>query len=503
MIILTDSLKSDAPRCAIAFLILTAISCGASAPDLPSRSAGDPLQFGAPFAGVPDRMDANIYQLNLREYSSSRDIAGARQKLQRIRDLGINVIYLMPIYPLGVMNNDAGSPYSIRDLKSVAGDLGTLSDLRGLVEDAHNLGMSIILDMVVNQTSWDHSWITEHPSWYVHDNSGGIVSPCPAPNFCFTDVAAMNLDNSEAAAAMIEAMRYWIFAANVDGYRFDWADMAPQAFWTAAIANLKGIGSHRVLLLAEGSNEGTTSGCTTCGQNQPGAHYAQGFDYIFGTNFYWNVMKKIWNTGDPVTNLDKVTAGEYSGASPTQLVARYLSNHDDYNSDGSPFSFLNGGRNAVMAAFVVATYQRGVPFIYNGIEVGNTSPLGFPWNSGNINWTQDLSVYTEMQRILGVRDTSVALRRGTPVSYIDPANTNPDVIAFTKSADTEKVVVLVNVRNGPRSFTIPVEMAGSYVDAYNGASITLIPGARQDLSAFQYLVLTNTNAPVVRSLEYR
>lgn len=457
--------------------------------------AQDPAQYGTPFAGVPDRMDANIYQLNLREYSTTRNIAGARAKLQRIKDLGINVIYLMPHYTLGVTKNPDGSPYSHKDLKGVAADLGTLTDLRGLVADAHALGMAVILDFVANQTSWDHAWITEHPDWYKKDASGNITPPCPAPGFCFNDVAQIDLNVAGARAAMIDAMRYWIFAANVDGYRFDWADKAPQSFWISALANLRGITSHKLLFLAEGSNEGTNSGCTTCGENQPGYHYASGFDYIFGTNFYWNVMKKVWNSGEPATNLDGVTTGEYTGAGSTQLVARFLSNHDDYNADGSPFSFLSGGRNAAMSAFVVATYHRSVPFIYNGIEVGNTAPLPYPWRTGNINWTQDLTVYTEMQKILNFRNASVALRRGQPTSYTTAANNN--VIAFTKSSGAEKVAVIVNVRNSAQTFTIPAGMAGTYKNAYNGETMALTSGATQALTAYQYIVLTNANVTPV------
>ncbi len=455
--------------------------------------AQDPPQYGTPYSGVPYRMDANIYQMNLREYSSSRNIAGARANLQRVKDLGINVLYLMPIFPVSTDSRASGSPYANTDYKSVAPDLGTLNDLRGLVDDAHNMGMAVILDFIVNQTGWDHPWVTQNPGWYITDGGGAITSPCPAPDFCFGDVAGIDLNVAGARSAMIDAMRYWIFAANVDGFRFDWADQPPQSFWTEAINNLRGISSHDLLLLAEGSNEGSNSGCTTCGNNQPGAHYAQGFDYIFGTNFYWNVMKKVWDSGEPVLNLDGVTSGEYQGAGSTQLVARFLSNHDDYNAEGSPFSFLQGGRNGVMAAFVLATYHRSVPFIYNGIEVGNTNPLPYPWNSGNINWTQDLSVYSEMQQILGARNSSVALRRGLPTSYINPDNSNPNVFAFTKESGGEKVAVLINPRNGNSSFTIPSGMAGSYNDIFNGSGVTWSTGQNVTLGAYQYIVLTDAN----------
>src|SRR5690606_36987912 len=119
----------------------------------------------------------------------------------------------------------------------------------------------------------------------------------------------------------------------------------------------------------------------------------------------------------------------------------------------------------------------------------------YPWNSGNINWTQDLTVYTEMQKILTFRNSSVALRRGQPTSYTTTANNN--VIAFTKTSGTEKVAVMVNVRNSPQAFTIPAGMAGTYVHAYTNAPVTLTSGATQSLSAYQYIVLTNASvAPV-------
>jgi uncharacterized protein YjdB len=204
-------------------------------------------------------------------------------------------------------------------------------------------------------------------------------------------------------------------------------------------------------------------------------------------------MKKVYDAGEPATNLDGVSKGEYVGASASQFVARYMSDHDDYNSDGSPYTWLGGGGKApVLSAFVIASYFRGVPFIYNGIEVGNTSSLVYPWNSGNINWTEDLSVLNEMQKIMNFRNSSDAIRRGTPTSY-DGNN----VVAFTKISGTEKVVVMANVRNTTENFVIPAGMAGTYKDAYSGASVTLTSGATQSLTAYQYIVLTNANVQTV------
>ena len=433
----------------------------------------DAPQYGTPFQGVPDPRDVNIYQVSIGQYSPTRNFQGVIDGLDRIKDLGINVIYLMPVYPVG----ESGSPYSISDFGGINPAFGTLGDLRRLVDGAHSRGMAVILDWIGYETAADHSWVTSRPEWYKRDGNGAIVKPFP-------DCAALNTSNSAVADTMIQYMRNWVLKANIDGFRVDWADYSEPEYWKKVIGNLRSISSHKLIFFAEGSNEGKTSGCNTCGNNEPGYHYEQGFDLIFGENFYWNFMKKVYVHGESAKNINGIDSGEYKGASSTQLVARYMSNHDEYGSDGSPYTWM-GGKKPVLSAFVVATLMRGVPFIYNGVEVGDTSPLPYPWNTGTINWNQDLTVLAEMKRLLALRNGSEAIRRGEVTTYV-----TDNAVAFQKISGSQTAFVAVNVRNQSNTFALPAGVANATL--YNGltnASENL--GGTLTLEPYQYAIYLN------------
>ena len=185
-------------------------------------NAQDPPQYGSRFDQVPVTKDINLYQVNIRAFSSGKNLAGVAARLNNIKDLGTNVVYLMPVYPVGTDPKSSNSPYCIKDFRSVGAEYGTLSDLRSVVASAHQKGMAVILDWVVNQTSWDNPWITQHPDWYIR-NANGVIQQLDS----YTDVAALDMNNPAVQLAMDSAMRYWIFAANVDGFRCDYADHPP------------------------------------------------------------------------------------------------------------------------------------------------------------------------------------------------------------------------------------------------------------------------------------
>ncbi|MCX7987227.1 MAG: alpha-amylase family glycosyl hydrolase, partial [Bacteroidales bacterium] len=426
--------------------------------------------YGTPFSGVPDPRDAVIYQVNIRAFSSTRNLQGVINRLDNIKALGVNVIYLMPIYPVGTLNA-FNSPYCIKDFTTVGSEYGSLNDLRALVDGAHSRGMAVILDWVANQTSWDHPWITQHPDWYQRDANGNIKNLNG-----WTDVAALDHNNANLRAAMIEAMRYWIFAANIDGYRFDYANnpnILP--YWSSYLSNLRGITTHKLLLLAEGDDT---------------QHYTRGFDYIFGDQFYYNTLKPIYLNGSSATLIDNSNSIEYTNASSNQAVVRYITNHDVYSNEGSPYNFL-GGKAGVLAAMVVTSYMKSIPFIYNGMEVGNTVNIPFPFNTTVINWSQDPSVTTEMTKIINLRNTSTTLRRGILTSY-----TNSDICAFKKVNGSETFFVMVNLRNANKTFTLPSEFANkTLTDAYTNSNVSL--GTSISLSAYQYRVFKSGTASAV------
>ena len=421
--------------------------------------AQDPAQYGTPYAGVPGRADVNMYQAHIRPYSAAGNLAGVSARLDAIRALGTNVLYLMPIYPMGSSN----SPYAITDFKGIAAEYGSLTDLRNLVAAAHTKGMAVIMDVAINGTAWTHPWITQHPDWYVRN--GTVIQQLST----YSDVAALNFGNSTMRAALVDALRYWIFAANIDGFRCDFANNPPLDFWTNTNNNLRGITSHKLILFAEGDRQ---------------TNLQAGFDMNFGDQFYWQALTNIKNGGSVTTNLVNSTNYEYANATGDQQVVRYTANHDTEGSTTAISMFTNHA--GVIANFMVAAYMRGVPMITSGQEVDFNQTIPWPYNTVKINWGANTGAAADFTKVLNFRTASTAIRRGTMTNYSDA-----NVAAFTKISGTEKVVVMVNLRNGTNNYVIPAAFAGSYTDAYTGAAVTLTSGASQSLAAYGYRVLKN------------
>lgn len=420
-----------------------------------------PAQYGTPFTGVPDPRDVTIYQVNIRAFSSTHDLQGVINRLDQIRALGVNVIYLMPVYPVGVYKS-INSPYCIRSFDSVGTEYGTLTDLRNLVDGAHSRNMAVILDWVVNQTSWDHPWITQHPSWYLQDGSGNIEALTG-----YSDVAALNFSSTAMRSAMIFSMKSWVYRANIDGFRCDYADNPPIDFWQQTIDTLRNITSHQLLLLAEGTRP---------------ANYGAGFNYNFGFQFYGNLQPII--LGSPVTLIDGSDSIEYVGATGSQQIVRYLTNHDVDGSDGAPVTRL-GGIPGSTAAFVIVAYRKGIPFVYNGTEVAFPTAIVFPFTSVTIDWTINPNVTAAYSQIIAFRNSSTAIRRGSLTSY-----DNNDVCAFTRTAGDSSVLVLVNMRDSTVNYPVPAAWQNtSWTDAFAGTAVTV--GAQVSLTPYQYMVLTN------------
>ncbi len=431
-------------------------------PPPPPTTDPAPEQYGTPFTNVTDRQDAVIYQVNIRTFSQGGNFAGITARLDSIKALGVNVVYLMPVFPVGTLNA-INSPYAVKDYKAVNAEFGSLADLRALVDGAHSRNMSVILDWVANHTAWDHPWVTTNKAYYQQNASGNIVSPQG-----WNDVAQLNFNNAEMRLQMIKAMKHWVYTANVDGFRFDYADGPPVDFWKQAVDTLRAITTHKLLLLAEGSRN---------------ANFSVGFDYNFGFSFF-SELKDVYANNKPVLSLVALNDASYVGAANGQQVVRYTTNHDVNSSDGTPQELFGGDKGA-MAAFVIASYMKGVPMIYNGQEVGTPQRLTFPFTSTKIDWSLNPHIKAEYKQLLAFRNSSNAVRRGSVISY-----SNADVCAFTREQGGEKVLVIVNVRNSTLNFTLPAALENtSWKDAFTNGNVTLSNNV--SLQPFTYIVLKN------------
>ena len=425
-------------------------------------------QYGTPFANMPKKEDAIIYQVNLRAFSQTGTIKGVQDRLTAIQELGVNIIYLMPIYPVGIVRSAGGlgSPYSVKDYKAVSTEFGTLEDLRVLVEEAHKKNMAVILDWVANHTSWDNAWITAHPDWYQKDANGNIIIP---PGTNYNDVAQLNFNNTEMKKAMIDAMSYWVYSANIDGFRCDYADAVPQSFWSEAITSLRKIKNQNILMLAEGKKVNL---------------FTAGFDYTFGFEFYGG-LKKVFSESKPTTVIQDANALEYANNyDNSQRIVRYTSNHDVNSSDGTPLE-LFGGKKGSVATFVVAAYMKSVPMIYNAQEIGYAKRIDY-FTKNPIDWnTADANILAEYKKIIAFRNTSNAIKIGTYKGFSSDA-----VSAFTMETATDKVLVLANLTSLTTKYIVPAALTTTtWKDALTGTSTTLT--SEITLQPYQYLVLKN------------
>ena len=452
-----------------AFVLLLSLLAGYQAT---SQSAAttpttyqDPAQYGKPFAGVPESQNATIYQVNMRGFSQAGNFRGVLARLDSVKALGVNVVYLMPIFPIG-QERAVDSPFAVQNYLAVNPEFGTLADLRAVVDAAHARGLAVMLDWVGNHTSWDHAWIKDHPDWYVHDASGNIVNPIAA----WKDIAQLNFQHPQLRAAMINALRYWVFAANIDGYRFDYADGPTQEFFTEALANLNSIKSHKLLFLAEGDRK---------------KYFLQvGFQLDYDFPFIQVMRHDILAHGKSAKLLDSLNAVEYRGAPPTARMVRYTSNHDINSSEGPPQEMFQGERGA-MAVFVVAAYMKAVPMIYNGQEIGYDKRVPFMGPRQPIAWTPNPAVTAEYKRIIKLRNQSKAVRNGQLAAY-----STDDVCAFTKTLGREQVLVLANLRNAATTYQLPAALSRTrWHNAFTGPAPTADRGV--ELQPYQYVILRN------------
>ena len=421
-----------------------------------------PIQYDTPFGNVPETADIIMYEVNLLAFSPEGTLQGVQTRLDAIKDVGVNVVWLMPIHPIGELKG-IGSPYAVRDHRQVNPKLGSLENLREFVKEAHKRDMAVILDWVANHTSWDNSWIQHNKSWYTQNTNGEIVSPQG-----WTDVAQLNFNNQEMRKEMISAMKYWILEANIDGYRCDYADGVPNDFWKQAIDTLTAIPNREIIMFAEGAKKD---------------HFSSGFSLNFGWNFYGK-LKEVFNQNASSEILSAANEADYSGIQANAHVLRFISNHDDNAWDNTPLHIFKGKQGS-LAAFAITAFMGGVPLIYTGQEVGYPEQLSF-FEQTPVDWTINPEITNEYQKLITLRKSNNALKRGKLIPY----NNDSDIVAFKRVLETDEVVVLVNVRNRSIEYTLPQQLADSHWhNAFSSSKVTL--GQTINLQPFSYLVLKN------------
>lgn len=413
-----------------------------------------------------------IYEVNVRQYTEEGTFEAFRTHLERLEAMGVGILWIMPINPIGQENRigSLGSYYSVQDYFGINPEFGTMDDFKALVEDAHNRGMYVIIDWVANHTSWDNVLTETHPEWYVKDGSGNFIPP---PGTNWSDVIELDYSKQGLRDYQVEALKFWVDSAGVDGFRFDAVTFVPDDFWTEALSELK---SHKqdIFLLAEGDGYSL---------------HQLGFDMTFGWGLYGfesGVFHDIADGSSAASALNIYAAKQRDSYKNGEYRMFFTSNHDINSWEGTTTSLF--GDAADVFAVITATFH-GMPLIYSGQEAGLDKQLQF-FDKDEIEWKLDdnLDMYI---KLLDLKRRNKALWNGDPDNYYSRILTsdNNNIFAFLRTSGDDSVFVVTNLSDSEKTITLSgTSFIGGYDNVFTGQSMLLTEGQELTIPAWGFLI---------------
>jgi len=381
-----------------------------------------------------------IYEINPRTFSAAGNFRGIEPKLDDLKDLGVTILWLMPIHPVGQLKKKGtiGSAYAVQDYYGINPAYGTKDDLKHLVAETHKRGLKIIIDIVANHTAWD-SVLMKHPEFYKKDANGNVISPVPD----WADVAGLNYANAELRNYMIEMLKYWLREFDLDGFRCDVAGDVPTDFWESARAELTKI-KPDIVMIAEA--------------NKPEL-LLKAFELDYAWPFH-TTLTNVFEFGAPATALIDTWKSDRARYPKGALEMRFSDNHDEKRA------IVRFGERGALAASALVFTMDGVPMLYNGMEVGDTSESGAPALFENLQvfWPiaerrpEFLPFY---KALIALRKAHPALQQGD-TEWIANAESSR-VLTFFRRSGAEEYLVAINVSNRPFAGVVAAP-SGQYED---------------------------------------
>jgi glycosidase len=412
--------------------------------------------------------NAVLYEVNIRQYTPEGTFNAFMGHLPMLKELGVDILWLMPINPIGIKNRKEalGSYYSVKDFKDVNPEFGTLEDFKKLIAKSHELGFHVIIDWVPNHSAWDNKLAQEHPDWYKKDSRGNFTPPIGTD---WTDVIQFDWSKMGLQDYMIGALKFWA-ELGVDGFRVDHPHITPYEFWERARTELNKI--KPVFLLAE--NEDQTD------------FMKNGFDMNYAWELH-HLMNSIAQGKDSVKSLRKYYLKEKSIFPANVYRMVFMDNHDENSWNGTINSRLGEAQDA-FAVFMFTT--QGVPLLYNGQEVCLNKSLKF-FVRDTIKWDtcKMTRFYTDL---IKMKKANKALWNGEFGGEMAMINTNKDnkVFAYCREKDENRVVVFLNLSK--KNLAIKPDMkkiSGDYKNYFTGEKTTFPLSDSLRLEPWSYRVL--------------
>ena len=408
--------------------------------------------------------NAVIYEVNLRQYTEEGTINAFVEHLPYLKELGIDILWLMPVHPISELNRkgELGSYYAVQDYKAVNPEFGTLEDFKNMVDKAHSLGMKVMIDWVANHTGCDNIWIEEHPTWFEYED-GKFVSP-----WDWTDTYSLDYDNKEMREGMIDAMKFWVKEMDIDGFRCDVAFLVPVDFWDTARAELDKV--KPVFMLAEATEKELTD---------------KAFDMVYNWPLLF-LLDNICKENNSINDLIELSKKQLSDLAPDAYYMNHITNHDRNSWDGTEFERYG----AAVKSFAVMSYVwPGMPLIYTGQEVGMDRRLEFfvkdtpPVKEKN-EW------YAFYQSLNDLKHKSNALKAGEVggKTVIYPT-TDPNVLVLSRELGEENIVYIANISGKEVKFHFEAEAPQGEFENFFTKEKVLLPAAFK-LAPWDFILLT-------------
>lgn len=411
--------------------------------------------------------NAVIYQVNTRQFSPQGTFEQVTKKLNHIKSLGADIVWLMPIHPIGEMHRKGtlGSPYSVKDYYGINSEFGTDRDLRTLIAAAHDMDLKIILDWVPNHSAWDNVLADLHPDWYAKDHHGNFR---PSPWWDWSDIIEFDYSVPELRTFMIDAMKYWIEIFDIDGFRCDVAGYVPNDFWQQACDSLREI--KPVFMLAEWENRDL---------------HAAGFNMTYA----WSWNETVHEVTQGKCSLDRLRKyyswNERSWPAEAYRMT-FVSNHDKNAWDGTQHEQFGEG---LEAAIVLSVVGEGMPLIYNSQEAGESKRLAF-FEKDCIEWKKH-SIGSLYQELIAFKKRTSALWNGdfgARMIHV-PNSKMAQVISFVRQDSESKVAVLINFSGScVRVCLCDTVVEGQYENVLTGTPCKLDTQSEVTLGPWCYLV---------------
>ncbi|NMH61337.1 alpha-amylase family glycosyl hydrolase [Alteromonas ponticola] len=412
--------------------------------------------------------NAVIYQVNTRQFSSQGNFSGVENELKRIKSLGADIIWLMPIHPIGEMHRKGklGSPYAVKDYFAINPEFGNAEDLQSLINCAHVLELKVILDWVPNHSAWDNYLVNTHPDWYAKDHNGNFR---PSPWWDWDDIIEFDYTQPALREYMIDAMSYWVSKFDIDGFRCDVAGYVPKDFWEQARTKLDAI--KPVFLLAEWESR-------------------ELHESAFNMSYAWSwneTLHGIAKLGWPLDKLRKYYSWNERAWPKSGYRMTFVSNHDKNAWDGTQYEQFG---EALEAAIVLSVLGEGMPLIHNGQEAGESKRLAF-FERDPIEW-QPHPIGALYEKLIKWKKRVSALWNGAfGATMIQIPNSQmAKVFSFVRQQDNEKVLVLINFSATSQRFELNDTLCeANYINMLDDTSQIVKAGQSINLQAWEACAL--------------